>query len=188
MTQNQIKITKHTTVEPVNEKGDILHPFQKGGDKTPPAWYSKVPEDFYINKPYYPLIILSQNPWASLDKLRVSHFELKKETEYTCPYNGYIHYWCVPVVIFSDDISFWIKRYKNPKDGMYLNEEWIKNNFRLTTNNKLSFTKIQRALLGPGYTDTTLITDGVGYLYDTLLALNNEDYIGAKVWIWFNKN
>ncbi len=64
---------------------------------------------------------------------------------------------------------------------------YMKKHFPLKTKNGLPFTKIQRALLGPGYTHSTNMDDGSGYLYDAIVALDNEDFLGVKVWMWFNK-
>jgi len=93
----------------------------------------------------------------------------------------------VPVLIFTKDVKLWTARYKTNKDEMYLDEKWMRKFFPPKTKNGLPFTKIQRALLGPGYTDMTIVSDGSGYLYDALVALDNEDFLGVKVWMWFNK-
>lgn len=184
----KIKIIKHEDPEPVQTYGDILYPFKDWdstltGDK----WYSKFPEEFYEDKPYYPLTSICQNPWEALIKLNVNCFDFKEQVEYECPYNHYKHFWCVPVFIFSDNIKFWVDRHKTPTPEIYLDRGWMKNFFPAKTKNGLSFTKIQRALLGPGYTHGTMMCDGSGYLYDALLSLDNGDFVGVKVWMWFNK-
>ena len=70
---------------------------------------------------------------------------------------------------------------------MYLDREWMLEMNPIKADDGLPLTKVQRTLLGPGYTIGTLASDGSNRLYDTLLALDNEDYLGAKVWMWFNK-
>jgi len=183
-----VKIVKHDEATPLKEYGDILKPFEKWETTTTGAgWYSKIPEDYYDVQPYYPLIAVAQNPWEALTKLGVVNEDFKREIQYTCPYNEYVHYWSIPVLVFTKDVKLWTARYKTHKEKKYLDKEWMKKFFPARTANGLPFTKIQRALLGPGYTEMTSVNDGRGYLYDALVALDNEDFLGVKVWMWFNK-
>lgn len=186
---DKIKIIKHIEPAiPLSDNGDILYPFETWKEtSTGGGWYSKFPEEFYENKPYYPLTAVCQNPWESLVKLGVNCFDFKEKVQYECPYNKYIHYWCVPILIFSDNIKLWTKKAMVSQEDMYLDHERMKKFHPAKVKEKLPFSKIQRALLGPGYTSGTSVNDGSGYLYDTLLALDNGDFLGAKVWIWFNK-
>jgi len=183
-----IKIIKHEKAVPLNDYGDVLRPFSTW-DKTLTGddWYSKIPEEYYAKQTYYPLIAVAQNPWAALEKLGVDHKHFKKEVQYTCPYNGYIHFWSVPILVFTNDVKLWTVRYKVFREEMYLDHAMMKNFFPPKVKDALPFTKIQRSLLGPGYTDMTIVTDGNGYLYDALVALDNGDSLGVKVWMWFNK-
>lgn len=184
-----IKIIKHPNpIVPIQEHGDILKPFEGWETTTTGAgWYSKVPDEYYDNKPYYLLTTVCQNSWKALEKLEVNCADFKEMVKYTCPYNGYVHYWCVPVLIFTQEVKLWTVRYKTPKEEMLLDKEWMKKFFPIKTKRGLPFTKIQRALLGAGYTKTTGADDGMGYLYDALIALDNGDFLGGKIWIWFNK-
>lgn len=183
-----IKIIKHEKAVPLNDYGDILRPFSTWEHTlTGDEWYSKIPEEYYKDQLYYPLTAVAQNPWLALKKLGVEHEEFKKIVQYTCPYNGYTHFWSVPVLIFAKDVKNWTARYKIFREEMYLDREWMKNFFPPQVKDALPFTKIQRALLGPGYTEMTIVTDGSGYLYDALVALDNGDNLGVKVWMWFNK-
>jgi hypothetical protein len=185
---DKIKIIKHENPEPLKEYGDILYPFISWDTTlTADGWYTKFPEDFYENKPYYPLTAVGQNPWESLIRLGVNCFDFKESVQYECPYNKYIHFWSIPVVIFTDDVKFWLDRYQVTSREKYLDQERIKKFSPIKVKNSLSFTKVQRSLLGPGYTSGTAVTDGNGFLYDTLLALDNGDFLGTKVWMWFNK-
>ena len=184
----QIKIVKHKKAIPLNDIGDILRPFETWENTlTGGGWYSKITDEFYKDKPYYPLKAVDQNPWSALKKLGVDHKDFFEKVKYTCPYNNYVHYWGVPVIIFTDDVKTWTARHKVHKEEMYLNKEWMRNFFPPKVKDSLPFTKIQRALLGPGYTNMTIATDGSGYLYDGLVAIDNGDFLGVKVWIWFNK-
>ncbi len=188
MSNKKIQIIKHKNAEPLKDYGDILYPFESWETtSTADGWYTKLPEDFCDNKPYYPLTSVSQNSWNALIKLKVNCFDFKEKVQYECPYNKYVHFWCVPVLIFTDDVKFWVDRYIIPHPDKYLDRVRVKKYFPAKTKNGLSFTKIQRALLGPGFTSGTLMHDGNGYLYDAILALDNGDFLGSKVWMWFNK-
>jgi hypothetical protein len=184
----KIQIIKHENPKPLKDYGDILYPFVSWETtSTADGWYTKFPEDFYTKKSYYPLTAIDQNPWDSLVRLGVNCFNFKESVQYECPYNKYIHFWCVPILIFTDDVKFWTDRYKVMCPEMYLDSGWAKKFFPAKVKNGLPFTKVQRALLGPGYTGGTSLNDGSGYIYDTLLAMDNGDFLGSKVWIWFNK-
>ena len=184
-----IKIIKHKLAVPLKEYGDILRPFEGWENTTTGGgWYSKVTDGYYDTQPYYPLSAIFQNPWDSLKRLEVECEEFKKQVEYVCPYNKYTHYWCVPVLVFTQDVKLWTARYHTPREGKYLDYEWMRKFSPVRTKNGLPFTKIQRALLGPGYTKMTSVGDGSGFLYDALVALDNDDFLGVKVWMWFNKS
>ena len=186
---DKIKIIRHKKAIPLKSGyGDILKPFTSWAEaNTGGGWYSKIPNSFYVTKLYYPLTAVAQNPWNALQKLGVLCFEFKEMVEYKCPYNGYIHYWAIPVLIFTDNVKFWTDRFKTKKEAMYLDPEWMRKFIPPKIKDGLPFTKVQRALLGAGYTCITLTGSGEGYIYDGLVALDNDDFLGVKVWIWFNK-
>jgi len=184
----KIQIIKHKNPEAVNGSGDILFPFENWENtSTGDGWYSKLPHEFYDSKPYYPLTTIHQNPWETLIQLGVSCFDFKEKVQYECPYNKYIHYWSIPIFIFTNNMKFWLNKYKVPQEQMYLNMSWMKKFFPPKIKDSLPFTKIQRALLGPGYTNVVNPSAGNGYLYDAVVRLENEDLLGMKVWLWFTK-
>ena len=184
----KIQIIKHENPITLNESGDIMYPFTSWDTtSTADGWYTKFPPDFYKEKLYYPLTAICQNSWDALTRVGINCFDFKEQVQYECPYNHYIHFWCVPVLILTDSVEFWTDRYSVNNYKMYHDKAWVSKWQPAKTKNGLSFTKIQRALLGPGFTMGTAENDGNGYLYDTLLSLDNGDYLGAKVWIWFNK-
>ena len=186
-----IKIIKHEVPVSINNKGDILCPFEQFDvTGTGGGWYSKPDPVLYLNMPYIPLCSVDENPWTALEEFKITTAEFKDKVKYTCPYTGYVFYWCVPVVLFSNDLLFWTKRTTLPewRTQRLVNFELMKKFQPVSDKNGLRFTKIQRALLGTGYTSNTRISEGETYLYDAVLALNNNhDLLGAKVWIWFNK-
>jgi len=185
---NKIKIIKHLDPKSFNNGGDILYPFESW-DSTDVGggWYSRLPESFYEDKKYFPLNAVHENSWEALIKLGVDCFDFKERVQYECPYNKYIHFWCVPILIFSEDIKPLVEKSATIHKDTYLDHEMMKKYYPAKVNGKLPFSKIQRALLGPGYTFTMSMNDGNGYLYDSIIALDNGDFLGAKVWMWFNR-
>jgi hypothetical protein len=186
-----INIVKHKNPDPVNNKGDILYPSEEFNvTGTGSGWYSKPGPHLFLNTPYIPLCSIHENPWNALGEFNITTAEFKDKIRYVCPYTEYMFYWCVPVVLFSNDLSFWVKRTTLPewKTKRFLDFELMKKFQPVADKNGFRFTKIQRALLGTGYTANTRIFEGEAYLYDVILALNNnQDVLGAKVWLWFNK-
>jgi len=184
----KINIIQHKDPEPLRDFGDILYPFVSWETSTTGGkWYSKVPENFYVDKSYLLMSFVGGNAWDATIKLGINSFDFKESVRYECPYNKYLHYWSIPVALFTDDIKFWTKRYNNMFSEIQQDDFWMKKFHPIKTKNGLPFTKIQRALLGPGYTVGTLETDGSCYLYDAIVALDNGDFLGVKVWMWFNK-
>ena len=185
MTEKQIKIIKHKKPIKLGDCGDILFPFKTwkttsiGG-----GWYSKVPREFYKTKPFYPLTAINQNPWRTLRKLKVAYSDFKKMVQYKCPYTNYIHYWSVPVIIFTNNVPFWVKKHKPMYEQLYLDQEWIKDFYSIKDGLPLS--KVQESLLGAGYTEGTRTCDGSGEIKDAIVALDNGDFLGVKVWMWYN--
>lgn len=47
---------------------------------------------------------------------------------------------------------------------------------------------IEKSLLGSGYSESCLPSDGFGELKPVIMMLEKEtDYIGGLVWVWYNK-
>ena len=112
----KIQIVKHEKAVPLNSNGDILKPFKNWNTTTTAdGWYSKFSEKIYKEMDYLPLSAVHPNSWGALTRLGINCFDFKEEVQYECPYNGYTHFWCVPVFVFSNDVKYWIDKW----------EEWI---------------------------------------------------------------
>ena len=97
-----VKIIKHQNPTPLKEYGDILYPFENWESTTTGGgWYSKI-SDNHFDSLYYPLTAVAENSWKALELLNVECKEFKDLVRYKCPYNEYIHFWCVPVLIFTN--------------------------------------------------------------------------------------
>ncbi len=184
-----VSVIKHENAVSVSDAdGDIYFPWESWySTKTADGWYTKVPNEFYKDKLFYPLEAISYNPWDAIEKLNIEHFNFKKSVEYTCPHNGYVHYWSIPLLIFTDDVQTWTEKYVVQRHERYFDKDWVKRFYPLNTKNGFPFTKVHRALLGPGFSEKSVINEGRGHLYDTLIALDNGDFLGSKVWVWFNR-
>lgn len=186
----KINIIKHPNAVPLNDNGNILYPFEDWETSlTGGGFYSYFDKTILDQMDFIPLYFIQPNPWESLIGLKVNCFDFKDKVAYTCPYTNYVHSWALPLYIFTKNINLWIERVKqiSSKADRLLNKEWMTKYYSPYSERGLRFNKIQRTMLGSGYTGKTLQEDGEGYLYDMLLLLDNQDLLGGKVWIWFNK-
>ena len=71
-----ISIIKHeNAVAVADSSGDIYFPWKNWfSTSTADNWYTKVPNDYYNNKSFYPLTAISHNPWEAMEKLNIDHF------------------------------------------------------------------------------------------------------------------
>lgn len=184
-----ISIIQHENAIRVSDNdGDIYFPWKNWfSTGTADNWYTKVPDEYYKDKSFYPLVAVNQNPWRAMETLTVEPYSFKRSVEYTCPYNKYVHYWAIPILIFTEDIETWISKSRPQGYERYLDQDWVKRFYPLNTKNGFPFTKIHRALLGPGFCHKSGIDEGRGHIYDALVALDNGDFLGVKVWVWFNR-
>jgi hypothetical protein len=191
----QVRIVKHENPETVYPYYDILFPFEDWKEeslRTGAKWYSKFPEEFYKEKSFLPLYIIHQNSWEALKLLDIVAYEFQEMVSYQCPYNGYVHYWTVPTFIVANSMGDWIYRCAFTERDNFADPDWVQRfhpprNPHATRNpNSLKFTKVQRALLGSGYSEKTLVNTGKGQIHDAIIALDNGDFLGCKVWVWKN--
>lgn len=192
---NPVKIIQ--CKNPVNEKvdniGDILCPYNNQGfSLSGDRWYSKPPKTFYTSTPFIPLNCICSNTWKELKHFQIDCDEFQKRVEYKCPYTGYTHYWFVPIMIFTSEqnIKFWLDRNKHLasyQKNMLSDTEWTEKFYQPDKKTGFELNSIGKILAGAGYTVGTLVSDGYGELYDALVTLDNGDFIGGKVWVWFNK-
>jgi len=185
-----IKIIKQKKIakgSKVCDIGDILY-----GD----GFFIKPHEDFFGKKKFLPLAALYYNPWHSLEALGIDFEKFKKELEYEdYVEKRNIYYWAIPIFLFSDDVDEIIDKTKAIywKD-IHKDHEWqVRSYFRqwgdednpLEKDFRLS--KILEAMLGHGYTYGTIPSDGSGEQKNALVELSDGNFLGCKVWVWYNK-
>jgi hypothetical protein len=183
-----IKIVKHKKAEPVCDYGDILYPFkdwEKENVSTGCGYFSKVPKEFYGKKRFFPLSAISLNPWNALDSLKIYHKNISEESRYKCPYSSNYYFHTIPIFLFSEKIDDWIKDTKVFNKKMYLDRKWMKQMY-FASLKTFDLSRVHKSFLGHGYEDGLRPCDGDGSLFDALVSLDNGDYLGFKIFVWYN--
>ena len=195
-TTDTIRIIKHEKAVPVTDIGDILKPFsnwEKKNTLTGAGWYSKVPEEVWKDKPFIPIPWINRHSWNALKILGIDAERFQKVITYECPWTQNQFWWYLPMYLFTDELEMWLDRcdpYRVTSwtRDIILDVEHMQHHYSFhDTENSFETGNVDEALLGHGYTEGTMPNDGHGSLYDATLTLSNGDYIGGKVWVWFNK-
>jgi hypothetical protein len=183
-----IKIVRHKNPKPVSDYGDILSPFKNWNTtSTGAGFFSKPDSSFYGEKKFLPLNAISRRVWEPLEVLNIKFENFKKDVSYECPYTKYIHYHAIPLYLFSDRVDEIIDETNLIiwKD-MFKDHEWqVDCHFGSKT--VFQITPIQSSFMGPGYESGILPSDGDGSEEDAIVALSNGEYLGFKVFVWYNK-
>lgn len=183
-----IKIIRHKNPTPVDKNGDILSPFKNWNvTDTGAGFFSKPDDSFYGERKFLYLNAISRKIWETLETLDIKFKNFKKTVSYECPYTGYLHYHAIPLYLYSERVDEIIDGLKGfyYKD-MYKDHKWqVDCHFRDQKVYKMNL--IAKSFMGPGYTEGTLPSDGSGYQEDAIVALDNGEFLGFKVWVWYNK-
>lgn len=185
----RIEIIKHDNPIPVSDKGAILFPFENWDSALTGDRYYSLFDQRLLTKNFIPLYFINQNPWDALTALKIFCFPFKEMVEYTCPYTRYVHFWALPLYLYTENIDLWINKIRPfyRKADLLMDKEGMGEHYKAYSEKGLKFNKIQRTMLGSGYTDKTLKGSGEGFLYDMSLLLSNGDYLAGKVWVWVDK-
>lgn len=183
------KIIRHKNPVPVDETGDILSPFRNWEmTSTGAGFFSKPDKSFYGERKFLPLNSISRKVWQPLEILNIKFENFKKTVSYECPYTGYTHYDAIPIYLYSENVDEIIDNTKEVmwKD-MFKDHSWQVDCHGFNVTRDFKITPIMKSFMGPGYTYGTLPSDGDCYREDAIVALDNGDYLGFKVKVWFNK-
>lgn len=118
---------------------------------------------------------INNDPWETLTALSINVAPLKKAFQYSCPYTRNTYYHFIPLAILlidGHDIDMYRKGYESPSWDFAFNLKWSKQCC---------------SMLGHGYTDGTLPSDGSGKHIKVLIELDNGDFLFGYCWLWFNK-
>lgn len=128
-----------------------------------------------------PLSLIDLNPWNALRDLGIDCSCIN--VKYTCPYTKYEHFAIIPTaLIVNGDVKIYSKvRHWNPE--FVLDWEWHKKMIP----DRLNLSKIEKILLGSGYTDGTNAHDGSGAIIECRVILDNGDMLHCHTWEWYNK-
>jgi hypothetical protein len=143
----------------------------------------------YTNKDlelFQPMMLeqMHYNPWNTLVDLGIDFFDIRKKSEYECPITNRKYNGIVPVVLLSTDLKKYFN--KNERhDSQYLCDDEFHRSF--TFKEGIPLSDVVGCLLGPGYTDCNLPSDGHGRIIDLKIPLDNGDFVVCKVWEWYNK-
>lgn len=159
------------------------------------SFFEDLPQDNVISLGY-----ISQRPFVALggeDRGYPEDFVPKIDQEslqsfkgaiqYTCPYMESDFFWTVPLAIITSTPE----DYMNPKSVWYpmaTDLEWtLDNNVVFDEEGELELHRIQKIMMGTGYTFGTIVSDGHGRAVDTYVHLSNGDFLLCKSWVWYNK-
>ena len=187
-----IKITRHKEPVKVCEIGDIRQPFRNWeSTSTGAKFFSRPDKSFYGKRKFLPLVAISQRTWSAAEILGIKVDKFKKSLEYECPYTEYTHYWAIPIYLFSERVDeivdnteeiYWKDYFKDHK--WQAKEHFPKHE---KGEHEFACNSIAKSFLGAGYTYGILPSDGHGRIHDAITALDNGDFLGMKVWVWYNK-
>lgn len=178
-----INLVPNTTFAPIDFDGDVLI-------EDAVKWFAKPPQEVWEDKPILPLMLVAHNAWNAVGRLGISGDEFHHKITYDCPFiKGNYHYMFLPMYLFSKNVEWWVDRYagtrKNDMKHEYMKDSsWQR---KVIDDNLFKPNKIETSLLGSGYTIGTLPCDGSGKLEPVIMMLENDDYLGGLVWVWYNK-
>ena len=111
---------------------------------------------------------------------------ISEEAKYKCPYSSNQYFCAIPIFLFSEEIEDRIKDIKISYRELYLNKEWIREQYFEDSKN-FELSCINQSFLGHGYTMGLQPSDGNRQLFDALVLLDNSDFLGFKIFVWYNK-
>jgi len=132
----------------------------------------------------------SPNTWKAIEKIEILDKEdfskLKDMSIYECPYTDREYTSLIPTMIWTEDIE----KYFNGKNyyfkDMACDDDWNKSQYKEQIEN-INLSKIQKLMIGSGYTNCTLMSDGSTGLDKVFIDLDNGDILECVIYLWYNK-
>jgi len=162
-------------------------------------YFEEFTKDDLKEKDILPLCYMNAiNPWKVLQIFSVDPYPFQSQVSYHCPLLNQEYYWAVPSYILTNDLAQYLKGTRHAQlfqnDWDYLREigrEHYKKdssgNADLHRDHLMFLSRATDLLLGSGFTEGTLPSDGSGEIKEAKINLNNGDFIVANLWFWFNK-
>ena len=139
------------------------------------------------------------NPWKVLRDFHIDPHPFQSEVSYHCPLLKQEYYWIVPAYILTKDI---VQYLENTSHARLFEHDWdwlrkmgrenaekdfLINNTQQFRDHILFMSRATNLLLGTGFTEMTLPTDGDGSVEEARIRLDNGDSIVVNLWFWYNK-
>jgi len=191
-----MEIIKFENPVPIDKVGDILEPFTDWDDKntsTGSGYFSKVEPDMFVKHSPLPIPVGSRGNWDTLHDLGVVNAkDIKEKLTAECPWSDNKYFIFYPIAILFQDKNTWDSKqndkYFGPYRDMFFDRDWQMRRFEIKDREvHFSIGSVDRSLLGHGYTEGTMPSDGGGGLKNAAMHLSNGDLIIGKVWVWYNK-
>lgn len=147
----------------------------------------------------------SYNPWAALVAAGIDIEDIQKLRDLSknhCPCSTMDYNAIVPIAILTNDASVYTNAGRMPEmfhglheDGDWNRRSWTTNLYEdgeivgCEHNKSIDYhlSDVERAMLGSGYTEMILPSDGSHGLIFATIPLDNGDKIVVIGWEWYNK-
>ncbi len=141
------------------------------------------------------LSLFGNHIWRVLDRFEIDYKELKEKVKYECYLTGNTYYNFLPFMILCGHGSHayrGLSTFGKHAYDMHFDEEWTKNQILcLNDDDEEEYwkkpSKIQTSMLGHGYTECTLPSDGSNEIDVCYANLSNGDALAGFIWLWYNK-
>jgi hypothetical protein len=124
---------------------------------------------------------ISYNPYGAAQGLGIDVARLRDASAYRCPYLDQTFQSVVPTFILTKDAHAYEPFARHYARDMFKDAEFLRARFSENLNG------FEKTMMGPGYTDFFLPSDGSNGREQGHVALSNGDLLVVSVWHWFNK-
>jgi hypothetical protein len=133
---------------------------------------------------FFHLEYISKNPWLAAKKLHIEVEPLMEATAYRCPIMRETYTACVPYGIATkhEQLETYSKHAPPHCRAMLLDKEWIKKHVV-----KWKGGIWHTLIMGSGYKEPILPSDGSNSKMLSAVKLDNGDYMLVWHFVWYNK-
>lgn len=132
----------------------------------------------------------SPNTWKALEKIENLDQEeiakLKEMSIYHCPYTDREYTSLIPTTIWTENPENYFEGTNYYFKDMACDDEWNKSQYKEKIES-IHLSKIQKLMIGSGYTSCTLMSDGSTGMDKFFIDLDNGDILECVIYLWYNK-
>lgn len=168
-------------------------------------YMEKIDMGLFRNMNPMPIGGFSDNPWKALHNTGIDRGDIDRLIGWSknyCPCSCMEYYAIVPIVILTSDATRYLGSEKDKSKcmfyDMYNDADWNRHmDWQIDNNDENSeipepnvdhqMSSVHRAMLGSGYNDGILPSDGGHSLIFATIPLDNGDKIVIIGWEWYNK-